>query len=188
MEAIPDHATGITWLSWTASDSSDVDHYCIYAGPGDCGQPPSPGLLWTTTTGLSAQHDDWNPDYDAPCYWVSAVDGAGNESEATAALQPTDAPSVPDRPRLEVSTHPNPFNPATTVRFFLEKGGRARLTAHDAAGRKVATLADATFPAGVNEVRWDGRDRRGLPLASGLYLLVLEAAGERVSAKVSVLK
>jgi flagellar hook assembly protein FlgD len=44
----------------------------------------------------------------------------------------------------------------------------------------VATLVDQPMQAGAHEVRWDGRSASGSTVASGVYLLRLEA-GERVA-------
>jgi hypothetical protein len=64
---------------------------------------------------------------------------------------------------------PNPFNPETTIPLYLPQTGRAELVVFDILGRKQRTLATATMMAGEHHVTWDGRDDRGLPLASGIY-------------------
>ena len=63
---------------------------------------------------------------------------------------------------------PNPFNPATTIRYNLPVGGTVRLTVYASDGREVATLVDAVQGPGSHEVRFDGGGR-----ASGLYLCEL---------------
>ena len=42
--------------------------------------------------------------------------------------------------------------------------------------------------AGVHQAVWDGRDDRGAPVASGIYLLSLEVAGRSDVRKVSVVR
>ncbi|MGE5188758.1 MAG: FG-GAP-like repeat-containing protein, partial [Gemmatimonadota bacterium] len=72
---------------------------------------------------------------------------------------------------------PNPFNPATTIRFSLARAGHLRLRVFDPAGRLVATLIDGQRPAGAQRALWDGRDARGHRVASGVYFYQLTAPG-----------
>jgi hypothetical protein len=72
---------------------------------------------------------------------------------------------------------PNPFNPATTLRFSLPAAGHAELKLYDVQGRLVRSLIDGHLAAGPGEVRWDGRDQRGRQVASGTYFARLMAAG-----------
>ncbi len=58
----------------------------------------------------------------------------------------------------------------------------------DAQGRRLRTLADEWQPAGRQEVRWDGRDERGVALGSGLYLVRVNGASGGVSGKLLLLK
>lgn len=65
---------------------------------------------------------------------------------------------------------PNPFNPATTVRFDLPETATIDLVVYDVAGRVVRTLiAAGNLPAGRHEVVWNGRDEAGRDEASGVY-------------------
>jgi len=69
---------------------------------------------------------------------------------------------------------PNPFNPATSVRFTLPRQLSVSADVFAVSGARVTTLMEnETFPAGENEVRWDGRDARGRRVASGVYLFRL---------------
>lgn len=81
---------------------------------------------------------------------------------------------VPDAPLLlAVDNYPNPFNPATTIRFEVASPGAVRLTVHDLAGRAVWSRGwDA--PAGPQHVLWEGRDAIGEALPSGVYLYRVE--------------
>ncbi len=74
---------------------------------------------------------------------------------------------------------PNPFNPATEIIFELpdDFGGRVELSIIDLAGRRVRTLVAGPLRAGLHRVRWDGRDRRGVEVASGVYFARLRAEG-----------
>ena len=84
-------------------------------------------------------------------------------------------------PRLSVSG--NPVTAASTVRVDLPAAGPVRLTLLDALGRTVARLADGAWPAGTRTVALGGRR-----LASGVYVVRLDAGGTRVSQTVQVVR
>jgi hypothetical protein len=83
---------------------------------------------------------------------------------------------------------PNPFNPATTLRFALAEAADVMLEVFDARGRKVATVAEGRFGAGEHRVRWRAEDDRGRALPSGVYLARLAAAGGTSARKLTLLK
>jgi aminopeptidase N len=83
---------------------------------------------------------------------------------------------VPPAARLTGNV-PNPFNPRTSIRFFLPAELAVRLDVFDVSGRLVRTLVDASRPAGDNAVVWDGADRAGRPVAAGTYFARLTGAG-----------
>ena len=84
---------------------------------------------------------------------------------------------------------PNPFNPTTTVSYEVPNGGgRVLVRIFDVSGRLVRTLVDESQPAGQRSVVWDGLDDEGRPLASGVYLARLSAAGVESEGKMVLLK
>jgi hypothetical protein len=101
---------------------------------------------------------------------------------------PDDPPGTPRSIALE-QNYPNPFNPSTTIRFGIPApGSRVSLNVYDVAGRLVATLVDNERISGVREVRWDGKDRRGAEVASGVYFYRLITQEKTVSRKLVVLR
>lgn len=70
--------------------------------------------------------------------------------------------------RLKASAVPNPFNPATVIRFTLPEAGHVSLVVVDVRGRHVAELVNGPLPAGEQSVRFDGS---GLP--NGFYQFFL---------------
>ena len=77
---------------------------------------------------------------------------------------------------------PNPFNPATTLRFDLARAGTVDLCVYDAAGRRVRTLVREHLDAGLGHaIAWDGRDDAGQRVPSGVYFCRLVTADTRTS-------
>ena len=72
---------------------------------------------------------------------------------------------------------PNPFNPTTTVYFDVPKPGRVKLRVFRPDGSWVADLVDAVLAAGPQRATWNGRDRHGATVPSGVYLCRMDAEG-----------
>ncbi|HQU72719.1 MAG TPA: FG-GAP-like repeat-containing protein [Calditrichia bacterium] len=75
--------------------------------------------------------------------------------------------------------YPNPFNPSTSVRFQLPEASRVRLSIYSLLGEEVAVLAAGYRPAGRYRLTWDGRNREGAPVGSGIYFLRFSAVPEQ---------
>jgi len=100
--------------------------------------------------------------------------------EALAA--PPEVAPVPRRFALHPA-HPNPFNPQTVARYEMRDARHVSLRVYDTAGRVVATLVDGWKDAGVHEVNFDGAG-----LASGIYLMRIEAGDFQATQKLVLLK
>ena len=79
--------------------------------------------------------------------------------------------------------YPNPFNPASTIRYELPVGSALSLIIYDVLGREVTTLAEGYQEAGSYQVRWDGA---GFP--SGIYVARLVTPEYTKSIKMVLLK
>lgn len=84
--------------------------------------------------------------------------------------------AVTSRAELRL-TSANPFRERAAIVLALPSPSRALVDVVDPAGRRVRTLADDTFGAGVHDVSWDGRDERGAVVRAGVYF-VRARAGE----------
>jgi len=79
--------------------------------------------------------------------------------------------------------YPNPFNPTTTIAYEVPRpGSRVEIALYDVAGRRVAILVNEDKVPGSYSLSWDGRNREGVPVASGVYFLRMRA-GEFVETK-----
>jgi hypothetical protein len=84
--------------------------------------------------------------------------------------------------------YPNPFNPVTTIAFELEEEGSAALCVYDLAGRLVRTLTGGVHEPGPWTGQWDGRDERGEPVPSGIYLYRLTAGDRTETRKMTLVR
>ena len=71
--------------------------------------------------------------------------------------------------------YPNPFNPATTIRYGLPEPAEVEIEVFNIQGQKVRQLVRGRRTSGWHTVQWDGQNDRGIPLSSGVYLIRLNA-------------
>ncbi|MBC7185801.1 MAG: hypothetical protein H5U38_02085 [Calditrichaeota bacterium] len=86
---------------------------------------------------------------------------------------------------------PNPFNSSTRIRFLLPDEGKerhVRLKVYDLLGCEIATLVDGVLHPGEHSVLWDGLDACGTPVASGVYVYLIERGGLRTSRRMVLLR
>jgi hypothetical protein len=91
-------------------------------------------------------------------------------------------PETVGRMELE-QNYPNPFNPSTVIGYQLAVDGEASLKVYDVLGREVAVLVDGMMTAGQHQATFNAD---GLP--SGMYLVRLEAGGQVMTRKMSLVK
>ncbi len=116
-------------------------------------------------------------------YVLVALDRDGTETYSAPVRVTTSQAALELLPNV-----PNPFNPSTTIRYVLPVRADVRVTIYDVAGRPVATLVDRNQAAGSYAVEWNGTGARGERVASGVYLLRMEAGKQALSRKMVLLK
>lgn len=87
----------------------------------------------------------------------------------TNSVSPPLAGQGPLPSRATLGNYPNPFNPATVLRFELPQRSRVHLAVYNMLGQLVVTLADGVAGPGTHEIRFEGSER-----ATGVYLARLE--------------
>jgi len=78
---------------------------------------------------------------------------------------------------------PNPFNPATTIRYALPSSAHVKLTLHDILGREIATLVNEEQTAGWKEVEWNASS-----VSSGIYFYKLSVGSFVETKKMMMVK
>ncbi len=77
---------------------------------------------------------------------------------------------VPEEFKL-YSNYPNPFNPATTIRFDVLKVAKIDLIVYNITGEIVANIVSETLPPGTYSFTWNGMNSSNVPVASGVYFV-----------------
>jgi len=81
-----------------------------------------------------------------------------------------------------LAVRPNPARGGADLQLVLQAAGHVRVTIADVAGRRVATLADGAFPAGMHRLRWEPARR-----VAGVYVARLEAEGRTLIRRIVLL-
>ena len=155
--------------------------------------------------------DPYSLEYDTEAgrlYWVTGnssggmvqrinIDGTGLETLVEGlywgyglALELSDIVPVPDVPAavVRLESHPNPFNPRTSINFDLPRDQIVRLQVHALDGTLLDTLVDGWRAAGPHSVQWDGPDRHGQVLPAGVYLCLLVSEQEQHTRKITLVR
>ncbi|MDD2360607.1 MAG: carboxypeptidase regulatory-like domain-containing protein, partial [Syntrophaceticus schinkii] len=77
---------------------------------------------------------------------------------------------IPVTATMLKGNYPNPFNPETTISYDIKDPASVRLNVYNLKGQLVRSLVNEDQNAGRYRVVFDGRDEKGNPLASGIYL------------------
>jgi predicted RNA-binding protein with TRAM domain len=88
----------------------------------------------------------------------------------------------PNKPGGTITSYPNPFHPdegPTTIAYKLDNNARVTLKIYSLTGalvlRREFAEGSAGGVVGLNEYQWDGRNGDGIAVASGGYIVVVEA-------------
>ncbi len=85
---------------------------------------------------------------------------------------------------------PNPFNPATTISYGIPAGKseHVRLNVYDLRGALVMKLVNQVTEPGFYTVIWDGTDKVGNKVSSGIYIYQLQSGEFTKSNKMILLR
>jgi len=116
--------------------------------------------------------------------WRS-LPGVGEDQAHLRTLDATLAvgPGTPAAGLALAAPAPNPSAGEVALAFTLPAGGSARFEVLDAAGRRVATLADGEHAPGTHRLAWTGAGDDGSPVAPGVYFARLVAGGQARSVR-----
>jgi len=178
------YESGAVHLEWILSEPGDDRSFTVERAP--AGDPDYEEL-----TGEVSVRDDrvfsYTDDGCAPgadyTYRIFLVEGSERSM-----LFESGPVGVPPLSIALYQNHPNPFNPSTTIPYYLPEPCRVRLSLYDVLGRRVRVLVDRGEAAGKHAVHWDGLDSHGNILPAGIYLYRLEAGKARLSKKMIMVR
>ena len=120
-----------------------------------------------------SQEDDTNPNFTQAAYFLRSVTTVG---------LPNNPVNKVDKFTLHPN-YPNPFNPITTIEFYLPESGEVTLTIFNVLGEEVTTLLSASLLSGSHSYRWDASN-----IPSGIYYYTIQAGNNQATKKLILMK
>jgi len=184
-----------TGVRVTLTDHADVSADIIDPANGTVVAHHEAGVLGAGSQAIRFASKDFVGAWSTGTYRVAVrarstyQNGSTRTVEVPIQLSGSGGPSLPQRLALLGNT-PNPFNPSTTIRFAVPAGPNQRyhLRVYDVRGAFVRELASGQIGGGMHEARWDGRDRNGSPVSSGVYLYQLQVGSNKLTGKMALVK
>ncbi|OQX84167.1 MAG: hypothetical protein B6D63_05170 [Candidatus Latescibacteria bacterium 4484_7] len=115
-------------------------------------------------------------------YRIGLLDGSSEKYSSDVRV------SLPPRPLTLYQNYPNPFNPTTKIAYFLPRSVHVRLDIYDSSGRRVKTLVNGDREAGRYAVLWNGTNRLGRKVSSGIYFYKLVAGKKSITKKLVMVR
>jgi len=96
----------------------------------------------------------------------------------------------PDDLLVFESVQPNPSRGPARVIYFVSTAATDEVFVgvYDVAGRLVRELVRGTLTPGRHEQTWDGRDTNGQPMRNGAYFVMGRVGGQRIEARLILLR
>jgi len=124
--------------------------------------------------------------------YLKVSDGQTSDTELksayiNASVVSVDEIFIPGQFKL-YQNNPNPFNPSTTIKYELPEASAVTLKIYNLLGKEIIKLIDEFQLAGTETVNWDGKNKNGISLNSGVYLYSLTCNNYSQTKKMILIK
>ncbi len=107
--------------------------------------------------------------------------------DGATAVEAVESAGTPDSYSLG-RAYPNPFNPETTIEFSVPTVEYVEIEVYNAVGQQMASLVNEELSAGTYTTTWEGLDRSGQQVSSGVYFYRMQAGDFSATHSMSLLK
>jgi hypothetical protein len=162
---------------WSSGMDWGADVYFGLGGPGWC---------------QHGAHRDSNP-YSVAVWSLFRVKSDDPWPEFDPVLGPLalgveDREVRPEAASINIRAYPNPFNPIVTIACEIPETRDGSIRVYNLAGQLVRTLVDGLQDVGQHSITWDGRDKHGRSVASGVYLYRLVVGERSVTRRMTLMR
>ncbi len=189
--------SGRVHLVWDDNRAGDLNFEIYYKCSPDQGDSWDPDVRLTADDSISVFPSiaiDNSGKLKIHVVWRDNRDGndeiyykkGGKDIEVNVEEEPTPLP-IPQEFNL-AQNYPNPFNSRTLIEYALPRAGRVKLSIFNILGQKIKTLVNGDQKVGSHWAYWDGRNDKGQPVSSGIYLYQLKVDGYTKTKKLILLK
>lgn len=130
--------------------------------------------------------------YSTYYYWLESVE-LSNENETFGPISirvennNSNGVTIPYQTTLR-GVYPNPFNPTTTVSFYVKNPDRVKIKVYNIKGQEIKELDNNVYQPGFHKINWNGKDGNGNDCASGIYFFRMETRSENQTIKGILMK
>jgi hypothetical protein len=138
----------------------------------------NPSQNWFASSYLAIDQGpiiDMIENYRTQLLWNNFMSNPEIKSMVDSVFVPDSATSVNDKVNSPGSfyllgNYPNPFNPSTTISFFIPANDNVEINIYNILGIKVKSLLSERLNTGAHNISWNGKNDYGSQLTSGIYL------------------
>ncbi|MBN2828817.1 MAG: T9SS type A sorting domain-containing protein [Candidatus Cloacimonetes bacterium] len=187
-------------LDWITQSESGVCGYYIYRNSIDTLPTANAVSPLISPTNTSSEHaytfTDTEVENGTWYYWLQNLSLNGEtqfHGPISIELNKEDDEDNPDIPEDQQSVglqsvFPNPFNPSTSIAFYLESDHWVDIDVFNTKGQKVRSLESLYVNSGSHVTTWDGMDNNGKSVSSGVYTVRMIAGQSCTTKRVVLLK
>ncbi len=170
-------------LRWYVTAAGEIDRLRVYRS--EAGMPRSGNPYEEIPVRPDSGWQEWADAAVAAGiryrYWLEIVNRAGRTS--------LEGPIEAALPAASVRVSwgeigPNPFERTIGLELRGLRSGQASVTVYDITGQRVARLHGGPVAAGNLRLQWDGRDHRGKPVPTGIYLVKANVNGVEITTRI----
>ena len=178
-------------LSWNDAVGDSLSGYYVMRsddGGGSYSQP----LTLTALTNYTDMSTQWGETY---YYLIKTLDTSGHSDAVYTPVKVT-LPTPQNRVRVYRNLLNLSLGETLKLNYVLTQSGNVKLRVYTLSGAFVTELINTNIAGAISgqnpyysaDLYWDGRNKAGEKVASGVYLLTLETPGARVIEKVAVVR
>jgi len=171
-------------IEWTLSEAGEEIDFVILRA-----SEPSMTFSEVSSTGLSRDGLSYSfidKDCEPATTYLYRVDVLENGERRI--LFETGPITTPAMELILDQNIPNPFNPSTTISYYVPERCSVVLEVYSISGALIKRLYDGDRSKGLYTVVWHGSDEKGRQMGSGVYFYRLKTGKEVLSRKMILLR
>jgi hypothetical protein len=177
-------------LDWVTQTESSMCGYYVYRSESNVLETALQVSLLIPATNTSSEckysYLDTEVNEGTWYYWLQSIEYTGESNyygHIFVSIESGDEDTSPDLVLVTSinKIFPNPFNPVTTINYELRKVETVNISIYNVKGEKVKVLLSEEKQPCSYHVVWNGDDANGRTLASGTYIILMNAGDIRSS-------
>ena len=169
-------------LSWTVGSEVSLSGFNVYRSEGRGGAYTRLNGEVIAAAVTCSYADDTALPGESYLYRFGWIDGSGEHLSMELSVV------TPSMPTTLFQNFPNPFNPSTSIGYYLSADTDVTLDIFDVSGKHIASLVRERQAKGYHTAAWQGTDDVGNTAGSGVYFCLLRAGKEVSSRKIVMLR